>query len=62
VELPASASVLSYAAGFVAATLALHALGIALGLAAQRLQLRFAARTAGGAIAVLGAALFFVTL
>jgi urease accessory protein len=61
-ELPAGASALSYGAGFVAATLALHALGIAIGLAGQRVPLRFAARTAGGTIAVIGAVLFFVTL
>jgi urease accessory protein len=57
VELPASASALSYGAGFIAATLVLHAIGIATGLIAGRLPVRFAARTAGGAIAVLGMAL-----
>ncbi len=57
VELPASASALSYGAGFIAATLVLHAIGIATGLIAGRLPVRFAARTAGGAIAVLGVAL-----
>ena len=54
VELPASASALTYAAGFVAATLVLHAIGIAIGFAANRLPVRFAARTAGGAIACVG--------
>src|ERR1700712_2239650 len=53
VELPASASALSYGAGFMAATLVLHAIGIATGLIAGRLPVRFAARTAGGAIAAL---------
>jgi urease accessory protein len=53
-ELPADASALSYAFGFVAATLLLHGVGIGLGLAANRLPVRFAARTAGGAIAALG--------
>jgi urease accessory protein len=54
VELPASVSALSYGAGFIAATLALHAIGIAIGVMAGRIPVRFAARTAGGAIAVLG--------
>jgi urease accessory protein len=57
VELPASASALSYAAGFIAATLVLHLIGIAFGLAAGRLPVRYATRTAGGAIAALGAVL-----
>jgi urease accessory protein len=61
VELPANASALSYGAGFIAATLVLHAVGIATGLIAGRLPVRFAARTAGGAIAVLGVVLL-VTL
>jgi urease accessory protein len=61
IELPASASALSYGAGFIAATLVLHAVGIATGLIAGRLPVRFAARTTGGAIAVLGAVLL-VTL
>jgi urease accessory protein len=61
IELPASASALSYGAGFIAATLVLHAIGIATGLIAGRLPVRFAARAAGGAIAVLGVALL-VTL
>ncbi len=57
VELPAEASALSYGAGFIAATLALHLIGIGLGLSLNRVPVRFAARTAGGAIAVLGVAL-----
>ena len=61
IELPANASALSYGAGFIAATLVLHAIGIALGLTAGRIPVRFAARTAGGAIAVLGVVLL-VTL
>ena len=56
VELPAAASALSYGAGFVAATLALHLIGIAIGLLANRVPIRFAARTAGGAIACVGLA------
>jgi urease accessory protein len=57
VELPAQTSTLGYGAGFVAATLALHLAGLAIGLAANRLPVRFAARTAGGAIAAVGAVL-----
>jgi urease accessory protein len=61
VELPVSASALSYGAGFIAATLVLHATGMAIGLVAGRVPVRFAARTAGGAIAALGVVLL-VTL
>jgi urease accessory protein len=61
IELPAGASALIYGAGFVAATLILHAVGIGTGLIAGRLPVRFAARAAGGAIAVLGVVLL-VTL
>jgi urease accessory protein len=57
VELPVSVSALSYGAGFIAATLALHGLGIAIGVMAGRIPVRFAARTAGGAIACIGLAL-----
>jgi len=57
VELPASASALTYAGGFVAATLALHLMGIAFGLAANRMPVRFVARAGGGAIACIGLAL-----
>ena len=57
VELPASVSALTYGAGFVAATLALHALGIAIGLFANKIPLRYVARTAGAAIAVVGVVL-----
>jgi urease accessory protein len=57
VELPANVSALTYGAGFVAATLALHAIGIAIGLFANRIPLRYVARTAGAAIAVVGVVL-----
>jgi urease accessory protein len=57
VELPARASALAYGAGFVVATLALHLTGIALGLIAHRVPVRFAARTAGGVIAAVGVVL-----
>ena len=60
VELPADALALTYAAGFVAATLVLHLIGIALGLSANRLPVRFVARAAGGAIAAAGIALLIV--
>jgi urease accessory protein len=54
VELPVDASALSYGLGFVAATLALHMIGIGLGLAAGRVPVRYVARAAGGAIACVG--------
>ena len=54
VELPAGASWQTYGAGFMAATLALHLAGIGIGLLAGRIPVRFAARTAGGAIACVG--------
>jgi len=60
VELPTGASALSYAAGFITATLMLHVIGIALGMLANHVPVRFAARTAGGAIAVAGVALLVV--
>lgn len=57
VELPASVSALTYGAGFVAATLMLHVVGIAIGLFANKIPLRYVARTAGAAIAVVGVVL-----
>jgi len=57
VDLPAEASALTYGAGFIVATGVLHLIGIGLGLSFNRLPVRFATRTAGGAIAVLGVAL-----
>jgi len=57
VELPADASGLIYGAGFVAATLTLHMIGIAIGLLANRIPVRYGARAAGAAIAVTGAVL-----
>jgi urease accessory protein len=50
-EWSATGSALAYGAGFVAATLVLHATGIALGLMARR---PLALRAAGGAVAALG--------
>jgi urease accessory protein len=61
IELPASASAVGYGVGFSVATLMLHAVGIATGLIAGRLPVRFAASTTGGAIAALGLVLL-VTL
>ena len=52
-ELPANGSALTYAGGFVAATLVLHLAGVAMGLLANRRPVRFA----GGAVAVAGLAL-----
>lgn len=49
----------AYAAGFVIATAALHAAGIALGLGAARVGRAVLARGAGGAVALAGAALAF---
>jgi urease accessory protein len=58
-EMPADASGVAYAAGFLVATAALHCGGIALGMAIQRLSKASTLRIAGAAIAVAGAALFF---
>ena len=56
-ELPPGDSIWLYMTGFIAATLALHGIGIAVGLVAQRPLLM---RTAGGAIAAAGLLLFVV--
>jgi urease accessory protein len=50
-ELPASQSAVLYGVGFVLATMALHAVGIGLGLLMRK---PFALRAAGGAIAAAG--------
>lgn len=50
-EFPAADSPLLYGIGFIAATVALHAIGIAIGLLTQR---PLVMRTAGGAIAAVG--------
>jgi len=57
VELPVEASALEFGIGFVVATAMLHLIGIGTGLLADRLPVYFVARAAGGAIAVVGAAL-----
>ncbi len=56
-EIPASASPLLYGLGFVAATLALHGIGLGIGILTQRPLLM---RMAGGAIAAAGLVLFAV--
>ena len=57
VEAPAQGSVLAYDAGFIVATLALHAIGFAIGAAANHAPVRYVARTAGAAIAAIGVVL-----
>ena len=59
-ELPQSASGLAYGAGFVAATLGLHAIGLALGAWSGRPTAVLAMRTAGAAIAAVGVALLVI--
>jgi len=54
VELPADVSGLTFAVGFIVATLVLHAIGIGLGLLANRVPVRYLARSAGAAIAAAG--------
>lgn len=56
-EMPATASGLLYAMGFVSTTGLLHATGVALGLALGRLAASTAVRCAGVAIVVMGAGL-----
>jgi urease accessory protein len=57
VEAPTQGSVLAYDSGFIAATLALHAVGFAIGALANHAPVRYVARGAGAAIAVIGAVL-----
>jgi urease accessory protein len=59
-EIPAAASGFTYAAGFVLATIALHACGIGLGMLAQKRMAMPALRLAGAAIAVAGICLWLV--
>ena len=53
-EMPAAASGIDYALGFVLATAALHAIGIAFGLGMQRLMREHVIRAAGASIALCG--------
>lgn len=57
-EMPVSASGFQYSAGFLVATAALHASGIAFGLLVTRLGQTLFIRVAGAAIAVLGASIW----
>lgn len=56
VEMPSQASLASFGSGMVAGTLALHAIGIGLGLLSARFP-RIALRTAGAGIALAGVGL-----
>ncbi len=53
-EMPAEGSAASYVLGFVVATLALHAIGVGLGLLGRKQALRLAPRALGAAGAVVG--------
>jgi urease accessory protein len=56
-EMPEAAAPLAYAAGFVAATAVLHALGVGVGIAARRLGGRVGTRALGGLVTLGGLAL-----
>lgn len=58
-EMPANASGLAYACGFIIATVSLHAAGLGIGLAARRFDAGRMVRIAGGAIAAAGIYLCF---
>lgn len=58
-DIPATASGLAYALGFIAATVALHTAGITFGLATQRSTSSQLTRLAGAAIALCGCVLAF---
>lgn len=58
-ELPAAATGVTYAAGFILATVLLHACGIGLGLLAQKKLPAPAVRFAGVAIMIAGVCLYF---
>lgn len=58
-EMPASASGLAYAVGFMIATAFLHCIGIGLGILIQRYTAAPVLRLAGAAIAVIGVTFFF---
>jgi urease accessory protein len=61
-ELPPGGNGLSYSVGFVLATGALHALGIAIGLIHRWSAGRIALRTAGGFVAAAGAVFLYRAL
>lgn len=54
VEMPASGSAATYVLGFVAATLALHGIGVALGVLGRKQAFRLAPRALGAMGAVVG--------
>jgi urease accessory protein len=56
-EMPADAAGVAYAVGFVAATAALHALGLGLAVVGRTVVSPLAARVAGGGVALAGLAL-----
>jgi urease accessory protein len=60
-ELPQAGSALAYGVGFILATLALHGTGLALGAVSFRPAGRVAARAAGAAVALCGAALIVLS-
>jgi urease accessory protein len=60
-ELPQAGSALAYGVGFILATLALHGTGLALGAVSLRPAGRMAARAAGAAVALCGAALIVLS-
>jgi len=57
-EIPAAASGIAYATGFILATAALHGCGVGLGMLAQRRMTLLPVRMAGAAIAVAGLCLW----
>ncbi len=60
-EMPSNAGSVEYVVGFVVATAMLHAVGIGLGVGAEKIAQgtgAFAVRASGGAIALAGALLF----
>jgi urease accessory protein len=59
-ELPHAAWPLAYGAGFIGATVALHAIGLGLGIAWRHSAALVATRSAGAAIAVVGALLLVI--
>ena len=60
-ELPQAGSALAYGAGFIFATIALHGTGLVLGALSSQPAGRVAARAAGAAVAVCGAALIVLS-
>lgn len=58
-EMPANASGIAYAIGFMATTALLHCCGIGLGIGIQRMAKASLLRIAGATVAVTGLALFF---